>query len=377
MGWRGLTVAACLGVACGDASPGAGGSGGDASTTEAPTTGAADPSATSIAATSIADGTAGSEDGRASTGPEGTTAGADSTGVPVPPPPYPIVLAHGFFGFESFAGVDFIDYFWNVRERLAEEGEIEVFTPAVDPFNDSTTRGMQLLAQVETIVAETGAGKVNLIGHSQGGLDARLVASLRPDLVASVTTFATPHGGTRVADVTLGLVSDPAAQALVDGLVELAGAPFWPEIDGDTSLSASMAQLSTPGVEAFNEMYPDSRQVDYYSLTGRTGLLLGGADCQSDVAPDFVTAFEDERDPTETLLLGTYPIAAADLLDPDVNDGLVAAADAHWGTFLGCVPADHFDEIGQLFGDLPGITNAWRHEDFYAALVAWLRAEGY
>ena len=305
------------------------------------------------------------------------TGAADSTGAEIPPPPYPIVLAHGFFGFESFAGLDFVDYFWNVRDRLAEEGEPEVFTPAVDPFNDSTVRGMQLLAHVEAIVAETGAGKVNLVGHSQGGLDARLVASLRPDLVASVTTFATPHGGTRIADVSLGLVSDPNAAALIDALVQAAGVPFWSEVDGGTSLSASMTQLSTPGVEAFNEMYPDSPGVAYYSLAGRTGLLLGGPDCDSAQAPAFVTEFDDERDPTETLLLGVYPIVAADLLDPEVNDGLVAVVDAQWGTFLGCVPADHFDEIGQLFGDLPGITNAWRHEDFYVALVAWLRAQGY
>ncbi len=328
-------------------------------------------------ATTLADGTADGDDVTTGGGATASSTGAESTGAEVPPPPYPIVLAHGFFGFESFAGVEFIDYFWNVRDRLAEEGETEVFTPAVDPFNDSTVRGMQLLAHVEAIVQETGAGKVNLVGHSQGGLDARLVASLRPDLVASVTTFATPHGGTRIADVSLGLASDPNAAALVDALVQVAGVPFWSEVDGGTSLAASMQQLSTPGVEAFNEMYPDAPGVAYYSLTGRSGLLLGGPDCDSDQAPAFVTDFEAERDPTETLLLGTYPIVAGDLLDPEVNDGLVAAADAHWGTFLGCVPADHFDEIGQLFGDLPGITNGWRHEDFYVALVGWLRAQGY
>jgi len=41
---------------------------------------------------------------------------------------------------------------------------------------------------------------VNLIGHSQGGLDVRYVAAVRPDLVASVTTIGAPHQGAQVAD---------------------------------------------------------------------------------------------------------------------------------------------------------------------------------
>ena len=40
--------------------------------------------------------------------------------VPAPlGPPYPIVLAHGFFGFEQFAGVDFATYFYGVKDYLS------------------------------------------------------------------------------------------------------------------------------------------------------------------------------------------------------------------------------------------------------------------
>jgi triacylglycerol lipase len=51
--------------------------------------------------------------------------------------------------------------------------------------------------------------------------------------------------------------------------------------------------------------------------------------------------------------------------------------DARWGRFLGCVPADHFDEIGQLFGDGPGWGNDFDHLLFYAELIEWLRAQGF
>ena len=126
-------------------------------------------------------------------------------------PPYPVVLAHGFFGFDDFAGAGFLTYFYEVKDTLAERGETLVFTPTVDPFNDSATRGEELLAQVEAILAETGHAKVNLIGHSQGGLDARYVAATRPDLVASVTTYATPNRGTPVADIATTTGPEPTS----------------------------------------------------------------------------------------------------------------------------------------------------------------------
>ncbi len=61
---------------------------------------------------------------------------------------------------------------------------------------------------------------------------------------------------------------------------------------------------------------------------------------------------------------------------PDANDGLVRVKDARWGTFLGCVPADHLDEVGQLFGDSAGIGNQFAHKELYVELAKYLRAQG-
>ncbi len=102
-----------------------------------------------------------------------TDAAADDAGPEPLGAPYPIVLAHGFFGFETLAvgEWDITDYFFGVPAHLETElGETEVFTPAVDPFNGSEHRGEELLAHIEMILAETGRAKVNLIGHSQGCL---------------------------------------------------------------------------------------------------------------------------------------------------------------------------------------------------------------
>ena len=75
-----------------------------------------------------------------------------------------------------------------------------MFVTQVSAANSSDVRGEQLLAQVEQIVAITGSPKVNLIGHSQGALDVRYVAGVRPDLVASASTVGGVNKGAELAD---------------------------------------------------------------------------------------------------------------------------------------------------------------------------------
>jgi triacylglycerol lipase len=324
------------------------------------------------------DGSGGAS-GSGGAGGAGGSGGAVDAGPDAPDklgPPYPIVLAHGFFGFEEFAGVGFATYFYGVKAHLAGAGETLVFTPAVDPFNDSTYRGQQLIVHVEQILAQTGHAKVNLIGHSQGGLDARVVAHDRPDLVASVTTFATPHQGTPVADVVLGLVQNPNAKSFVDWLVKIAAAPLYDQAGTETALSKPMHLFSEQGIAEFNAKYVDRAGVRYFSLTGRSDWHLGGTACQSQDAPPFVTKYQSELDPIDPALSLTEAMLDGGLGNPYANDGLVRADDAKWGTFLGCVPADHLDQIGHLFGDSPGLGNGFDHQELYAELIAFLRSKG-
>ncbi len=291
------------------------------------------------------------------------------------PAPYPIVLAHGFFGFEDFAGLDFATYFYEVKDDLALTlGETEVFTPAVDPFNDSTTRGAQLAAYVDEVLAETGAAKVILIGHSQGGLDARVVAHDHPDKVAAVVTVATPHNGSPVSDIALGITDSGIASDLIDALVNLIGAPLYDQIGNETSVTDALYQFSTPGIAQFNADYPDAPGVFYASITGRTDGHLGGEACLADVDLPYVQTLRTEGDPTEAFLLVSEAICD----DGDQpNDGLVRVIDAKHGEFWGCVPADHLDEIGQLFGDNPGLGNPFNHKKLFEALVTEIRHRGF
>jgi triacylglycerol lipase len=287
-----------------------------------------------------------------------------------------VVLAHGFFGFESFAGLQFVTYFYGVKAALADEG-VTVYTPAVDPFNDSATRGAQLTAAIQQILTETGHAKVNLIGHSQGGLDARVVAHDHPELVASVVTVSTPHYGTPVADVALKLVGDPALKDVLDWIVNALGAPLYDEVGATTAVSKPLELFAQPGIKAFNQAYPNAPTIPYFSIAGRSNKSNGGLDCKPDLSVGFISAFDAIQDPLDPMFALFQAIPGGGLVNTYPNDGLVRVKDARWGTFLGCIPADHMDEMGQLLGDAPGAGNTWDHVAFYRALIGFLRDQGY
>src|SRR5207253_6462001 len=109
---------------------------------------------------------------------------------------YPILLVHGLFGFESIAD---IDIFHGIKQALRHAGA-RVFIPYLSATHSNELRGEQLLAQIDRVLAGTGAAKVNLIGHSQGALAARYAAAIQPKKVASVTSVSGPNHGSEIAD---------------------------------------------------------------------------------------------------------------------------------------------------------------------------------
>jgi triacylglycerol lipase len=290
-------------------------------------------------------------------------------------PPYPIVFAHGFFGFDDFAGTGFIDYFWHVKSTLASKGETLIYTPAVDPFNSSEYRGNQLGAAVKKILDDTGYAKVVIVGHSQGGLDARVVAHDHPDWVAAVVTVGTPHDGVPFADIALKIKPDSRLNDILDELAKLLGGPLYDTVGSETSLSKAIRQFTTTEMKAFNAKYTNAFGMPYWSIAGRTNYKPDSvSECATPDMPAFMQPFRTSLDPTDPLLSVTEQVLEEFKGVP--NDGLVDVGRAHWGTFLGCIPADHLDEMGHLLGDAPGGTNKFDHLVFYEGLVKWLRAKG-
>ncbi len=263
---------------------------------------------------------------------------------------YPVVLSHGFFGFDQ---VGPLEYFVGVAEALREAG-FAAYVTAVEPIaSTDATRGPALALQIECIARAAGVSRLNLVGHSQGGLDVRFVASdpSRSWRVATVTTIATPHHGTPVADATLGLMSDitdDLADALSDLWSEIVDAP-----EADADLRAAMEQMAIANMGAWNAAHPDTDGIEYLSWTGVSG---------------------DGRDPVDPMLAATHAFIA-EVAGP--NDGLVDVDSARWGTFLDAVPADHFDEVGLFSINETNPFSGFNHRDFFIGIAADLEARGY
>jgi triacylglycerol lipase len=72
-----------------------------------------------------------------------------------------------------------IDY-WCGIPRCCELAGATVYVSTVPSFNGDEERALALQAYVRAVKLETGADKVDLIGHSQGGPTSRMLAAMSP-----------------------------------------------------------------------------------------------------------------------------------------------------------------------------------------------------
>jgi len=127
-------------------------------------------------------------------------------------PLHHVYFVPGMFGFGHLAGYD---YFKHVRagleKRFAAAGVAARFEDVPAPPTSSLRYRSRILAATVANSAGSDEGPIHLIGHSTGGLDARLVLSPSVNIglsreqlawrkrVVSAVTINTPHYGTPLA----------------------------------------------------------------------------------------------------------------------------------------------------------------------------------
>jgi triacylglycerol lipase len=247
---------------------------------------------------------------------------------------YPIVLVHGLFGFDSLGP---LEYFYGIPGAL-RSGGAQVYVTSVSAANSTEVRGEQLLFQVRQILAATGAEKVHLIGHSHGGPTSRYVASVRPDLIASVTSIGGVNQGSKVADVLVGAAPDvvySVGNALGGFLDLINGSPTLPQ-----NARAAAQSLSTAGTAAFNAVHPEGLPT---TACGEGAYQVNGVYYFSWSGAKSYTNFFDPADP----FLAVTSLA----FGGEKNDGLVASCSSHLGRVIrDDYRMNHLDEINQMVG---------------------------
>ncbi len=205
---------------------------------------------------------------------------------------YPVMLVHGI---NSNA-----DTWSNIRTYLSTEfslfedpmfcrsGREDVAFCAVDFGSESTLaaegsnssfylEGAVLRDRIQAFRTATGASKIVLIAHSQGGLAARtgIQAYGQGAVVQRLVTIGTPHLGSEAADLPLGIV-DLLQNAPGVGSFFQALPPFGSS--GVRALSPSSAELNSLNVSLLsNLLSAPTEHVSIISVNGSVAASLVGA----------------------------------------------------------------------------------------------------
>jgi triacylglycerol lipase len=307
---------------------------------------------------------------------------------------YPIVLHHGFNASRTNSWS-----YYKVKEALEADGH-DVTTTDVEPFNGVPVRARTLAESIDRVRTEfcrkqgarAGADleacestmKVNIIAHSMGGLDARYLAATLgyAPKIASITTISTPHGGSNIADVGLGLTPDGGRmRAVLDQLVACFGKTFTEDdLARNSNIRAALESLSEANAPSFNQANPDQQGVYYQSYAG-VSRAIGGprtAGEQADVLAacdgTYFGAVRRADFMAAQLAIGSFAVGRFTNVP---QDGMVTVANAKWGNFRGCFPADHLDEVGQVRDDRPDVYTKFDHIAFYRVVAGDLAERGF
>ncbi|MEW5945654.1 MAG: hypothetical protein AB1742_05595 [bacterium] len=166
----------------------------------------------------------------------------------------PVVFVHGYGG--SFVGdvSSYLNWAYYVERLRAEGWSAHVISLDNAAIQDVRTSAEQLGGFVADVLARTGARKVDLVCHSEGGLVARYyVQNLGGSpFVDDLVTIATPHRGTVMAELGIG---EAARQMEVAGafLRELNSRDVTPGVVNYTSVFTVNDEMVVPPENAFFE----------------------------------------------------------------------------------------------------------------------------
>lgn len=277
---------------------------------------------------------------------------------------YPIVMVPGAFAFDNVLGV--VDYWYGITDELRQQGA-EVYVTNLSNSASNVKRGEELLEDVRKIRALTGAARVNLIAHSQGGPAARYVAGLHPDWIESVNCVTCLNEGTEFADnlyaflnknIILKWVVNVALSTVFSALDIFSSAPrdgSWNSASRGVQIAEDLVQAAgTEALDDFNKKFPEAMPSMNCAAQERGKVYKGasGAHVVNNVAYFSWGGVKDatnKADPLDNLLV---PVVKAFFpKESRVWDGLVRSCGHPIGTLTeGFYPLNHFDAINHAFG---------------------------
>jgi len=152
---------------------------------------------------------------------------------------YPVILVHGI----AMTDQKLVFSSWGKIPDILKEYGVDVYMGNTDAWGSIASNAEIIKNTIDTVLNDTGKKKVNIIAHSKGGLDSRMMIWKYNygDKVASLTTVSTPHHGSMVADLVQS--AKPLHTKAVKRSLEVLG-------------------------KIYNDMYPDAYSASYELTTG-------------------------------------------------------------------------------------------------------------
>jgi triacylglycerol lipase len=326
-------------------------------------------------------------------------------------------------GFDDLLGYDYWgdDYGTFVGDACNEflevycNGDIDAgqkaYAAQVPAFQSSELRGLDLADDIEGFLATSGASKVNLVGHSQGGLDIRKASRVLYERygtakVRVLISISSPHRGSPVAKYILDL--RPGVTSVVSALASYYGDSIY-KSGNDAYAGAKQLVYNdyssgdgvVTGLKAFNALYPvDAKYAYRYGslMTAQNGINVNPAlyllselvydidgdgycsgDCDNDGASGMGDGTCNERDDDGLVgvnsqqmghrLKYTEQLFSLDAISTDSGPGYVGDLNAPTSTQMSSMSSvidqDHLDVVGvgpDTFDEM----------EFYAALFEYI-----
>jgi hypothetical protein len=169
-----------------------------------------------------------------------TVVGANNNCKPSSAHPYPVVLVHATLADEGsnwvtlaplLANEGYCVYAFNYGATLASLEVWPFIGPRIDALGHIERSAEELSSFVNTVLSKTKASKVDLVGHSQGGMMPNYYIKLLggASKVNELIGLAPSNHGTTLDGLTKLVEEFPFASEIVSGLLEFLGAPSLPE----------------------------------------------------------------------------------------------------------------------------------------------------
>lgn len=172
---------------------------------------------------------------------------------------YPILMVHGIF----FRDWQYFNYWGRIPAALKKNGAV-IYYGKQQSSRKIADSAQEVAEQIQRILKETGAEKVNIIAHSKGGLDSRYAISqlgMEP-YVASLTTINTPHHGCEWVDDLLAKIPTGIAEWIgkcYEGIFHRLG-------DEKPEFLAGVRDLTAASAAEFNRQYPLSPNIVHHCV---------------------------------------------------------------------------------------------------------------